>query len=293
MTIQTFADAVATLKLIYKGNSNYLFSYLDWWQQELGPDMPLASVTIERIDEGIAKLMSAPALQFKRGIGTIEGKKKRSAATINRYVGVLCTMYKLLKQSRYLPRNFVSPIVRGTKLPEGPGKTLQVCLEDVHKLIAGARLTRNLKLPALVAVGCTSGLRKGNLQSMTWDQIDLTKGLIDVPTTKNGAPVRSVLPRWALQELLRIKPAVLNGRALVFGAGNFKKSFASALKHAGLPEDWTIHSMRHIAASVLAQSGASVPTIMSVLNHKTPSMSLRYSHLNTAAIEAAVSKAWA
>jgi integrase len=61
---------------------------------------------------------------------------------------------------------------------------------------------------------------------------------------------------------------------------------------ADLPEDWTFHHCRHIAASILAQSGASVVTIMQALNHKTPLMAMRYSHLNVDSLRESIGRAW-
>lgn len=292
MTIKTFQEAVDTLRMIYRGQCRYLFPYLDWWNKELGGDRLVSSITTEDLDQGIAKLMREPAMRYWRGKGVVAASKNRTAGTVNRYIGVLATLFKLLKTARYLPRSFVSPIVHGTKLPEPPGRTLQVCLDDVHALVTGARLTRNPKLPALIAVACTTGLRKGNLQALRWKEIDLDNGFIDVQITKNGLPVRSVLPPWVVKELLRIKPTLVDKDEVVFGVKAFVKAWQSALKHAGLPEDYTFHHCRHIAASILAQSGASLPTIMQALNHRTPSMAIRYSHLNTKALEQAVQHAW-
>jgi len=112
MTIQTIADAVGVTQVLYRGRSNYLFKALDWWCQHLGPDRPLIDVTTEDVDEGIRVLMETPAFQFKRGLGVIAGQKQRSNGTINRYVGSLATMYKLLRLHRRLPRSFASPSSR-------------------------------------------------------------------------------------------------------------------------------------------------------------------------------------
>lgn len=293
MSVQTVREAVDTLKVVYKGGCRYLFPYLEWWVQELGPTTLLSKVTTEVLDEGIAKLMREPAMRYWRGRGVVPSAKLRTAGTVNRYIGVLATMFRLLKQARYLPRSFASPIVRGTKLPEPPGRTLQVSVQDVQALVNGARLTRNPKLPALIAMACTTGLRKGNLLSLKWGDVDLGLCFVDVQMTKNGSPTRSVLLPWVRTELLRIKPTLVDKDDLVFSPKVFVKSWQSALKHAGLPEDWTFHHCRHIAASILAQGGASLPVVMQALNHKTPSMALRYSHLSTKSLEDAVSKAWA
>ncbi len=294
MPIQTLSDAVAATRLLYTGRSNYLFANLDWWCKQLGPEKPLASITPEDLDAGIASLMSSPVLRFKRGVGVVEGAQRRSNGTVNKYIGALATMLKLLKLHRQLPRSFASPIVKGLKLPEGPGRTLQVTIADVHKLIDAARLTRNKKLSAFIAVAATTGLRKGSLQGLSWGQVDLKARTIDVAMTKNGTPMRSVFPVWVATELARIRPDNPEPDMPVFGTKDFRKAWEATLEYASIPgsEYWTVHHLRHIAASILAQSGASIVEVMAVLNHKSPSMSLRYSHLNTKAIEQAVTKAW-
>jgi integrase len=292
MALETIADAVGITKVLYTGRSNYLFHNLEWWRDQIGPNRPLLSITPDDIDEGIRVLMEGPALKYCKGAGIRPTTRKRSNGTINRYVGSLATMYKLLRQHRRLPRSFISPVVRDLKLPEAPGRTLTVSVSDVHRLIDAARLSNNNKFPALLAVACTTGLRKGSIQDLTWGAIDLKGRTLDVGRTKNGLPVRSVLPPWVCSELNRIRPDNPEKHWEVFGKKAFQKAWQNTLERAGLPQEWTFHSCRHIAASILAQSGASLLEVMTVLNHKTPSMSMRYAHLNTQAIEKAVSRAW-
>ena len=122
------------------------------------------------------------------------------------------TLYKVLRIHRRLPRSFVSPMVKGLRLPEDPGRTRQVTIEDVKKLVSAARLSNNRKLPAMIAVACTTGLRKGAIQAITWGDVDLKTRTIDVSRTKNGTPTRSVLPDWAAAELARIRPLILRRR---------------------------------------------------------------------------------
>lgn len=292
MTIETVADAVAAFQILYKGKDPHLMTKLGWWRDHLGPDKLFASVTPDDLDEGLRVLMDTPANTFKRGQGVVHAKKQRSNGTINKYVAALGTLYKVLKLNRRLPRTFASPVVKGLMLPLPQGKTLTVSLDDVKRLIEAAHLTRNRKLPALIAVAATTGLRKSNIQSITWNDLDLKLRTIDVKTTKNGTPTRAVIPVWVAKELSRIQPENPENHMPIFDKREFKKSLATALDMAGLPDTWTFHSLRHVAASILAQSGASLVEIMSCLNHKTPGMALRYSHLNTTALEKAVTKAW-
>jgi len=141
-------------------------------------------------------------------------------------------------------------------------------------------------------MACTTGWRVGNLQTLKWRDLDLKAGYADAQRTKNGTPHRCVLLPWVVAEVIRIKPKDASPDDLVFGKSQFGKTWKTALRLANLP-DWTFHHCRHIAASILAQSGASVPVIMSALNQKSPSMALRYSHLNTATLRENLTRAWA
>lgn len=294
MTTETISDAVGVFATLYRGKDPHVTIKLAWWCQQLGQDRPLAAITPDDIDEGLRVLIETPANTYRRGEGVVHARKQRANGTINKYVAALGSMYKLLKLHRRLPRSFASPIVKGLMLPLPQGRTLQVSIGDVQKLVHAARLSSNRKLAALVAVACTTGLRKSNIQQITWGDVDLKARTIDVRTTKNGTSTRSVLPAWAASELARIRPDSPAPDMPVFDRREFKKAWAATLDRAGIPgsEGWTFHHCRHIAASILAQSGASLPLIMQALNHKTPGMALRYSHVNTAALVTAITHAW-
>jgi integrase len=228
----------------------------------------------------------------KNGLVYIKTGLPLSPATINRYLNSLGSMYKELRRLRVTPRGFISP-TKGVERPQGgTARTLEVSLDDVKNLIAACRLSRNKKLAAITAMACTTGWRVGNLQALKWRDIDLKAGFADAQRTKNGTPHRCVLLPWVVAEVIRIKPKDASPDDLVFGKSQFGKTWKTALRLANLP-DWTFHHCRHIAASILAQSGASVPVIMSALNQKSPSMALRYSHLNTATLRENLTRAWA
>lgn len=158
---------------------------------------------------------------------------------------------------------------------EAQGRTLTVTLDDVRRLVAACRVSRNRKLAALVAMACTTGWRLGSLQGLTWGALNLKEGHADTKRTKNGYAAPDALAAMG-RELRRIKPELAQPGDVVFGTANFDKAWENAIRRADLPLDWTFHHCRHIAASILAQSGASVVTIMQALNHKTPMMAMRY-----------------
>lgn len=288
LTFQAAADAACAL---YRGRDAAFSQRIAFWSHRLG-DRELSTITNADVEDGIDVLANKPRERFIKGKGMVQLGGTISGSTVNRYVAALGTMFKLLKVARRLPRGFITPTQRVGRLPEGEGRTLTVSVDDVKRLIAAARVSRNKKLAAIIAVACTSGLRLGALQAIKWGDIDLKARMIDVARTKNGRPTRSMLPPWAVAELQRIRPDNAPDTMLVFGTASFRKAWENALADAGLPADWTFHHCRHIAASILAQSGASLPVIMQALNHRTPMMAMRYSHVNTKALDAAVSSAW-
>jgi integrase len=203
MTIETTADAFGAAKPLYRGRDPHLFKKWDWWLAKLGPERSFLSITTDDVDAGIRVLIETPANRWSsKGDGAVvPASKQRCNGTINRYIASLMTLHKLLRVHRRLPRSFVSPIVKGLLLPEKPGRTLQVTIADVHRLVSAARLSANRKLPALISVACTTGLRKGSLQLIAWGDVDLKSRTIDVGRTKNGTPTRAMLPHWAASEL--------------------------------------------------------------------------------------------
>ncbi|GAB7007849.1 hypothetical protein JCM18899A_53260 [Nocardioides sp. AN3] len=80
---------------------------------------------------------------------------------------------------------------------------------------------------------------------------------------------------------LHLAHSSLWGRATTFASdGQVRKKgygFREARRIAGR-EDLTIHDLRHTAASMAGEEGASLAELMHRLGHSTPSMALLYQH---------------
>ena len=285
--------AIATMSAKKADNGGHALR-VRFWVSQFG-QVPAAEVTPEMVADGIDALLKTNKVLLQRtreGLVRIDSGKPLAPSSINRYVSTLGTVFKQARAMRLTPRGHVSPTLHAERLPESPGRTVSITIPEVHQLINACRLSRNRKLAAMVAVACTTGLRRGSIQELTWGRTNLDEGWLDIPTTKNGTPMRSPLLPWVVKELKAIKPTTVPPDHPVFGNKSVKRALATAMKLADLPENWTFHHLRHISASVLAQSGASTVQIMAVLNHKTPSMALRYSHLNASSQRAALAAAW-
>lgn len=293
LAFATLADAVVAA---YTGRDAAFANRLGYWIAFFG-DRPVTSLTTDDVEDGVDALVKRgqhKVMSWGRGkpAEVRATGKPLAPSTVNRYLSTLGTAFKDMKRLRLLPRGFVNPMRGVGRMGEGEGRTVTVTVDDVKRLVAACRVSRNRRLAALVAMACTTGWRLGSLQALRWQDVDLKAGLADTLRTKNGTPHRAPLLPWVVEELKRMKPELAQPGDRVFEQRNFKRAWVSALKLADLPQDWTFHHCRHIAASILAQSGASVVTIMQALNHKTPLMAMRYSHLNVDSLRESIGRAW-
>jgi len=290
----SFSDMALAIVASYSGRDPSFAARVDYWVSFFS-HKDISTITTDDVDDGIDALVrrgKIKVLTTDQGVTKTLTGQPLSPATVNRYVACLGTVFKELKRKRLLPRGFASPMRGVSRMEESAGRTLSVAIEDVKRLVAACRASRNRKLAALVAMACTTGWRKGTLQSLAWGQINLSDLYADTPRTKNGMAHRIPILPWVAQELARIKPMLASDKDLVFGETNFSRAWHNAVKLADLPSEWTFHHCRHIAASILAQSGASIVTIMQALNHKTPLMAVKYSHLNTHSLRESLGRAW-
>ena len=168
-------------------------------------------------------------------------------------------------------------IFRGSLL-KGVTKRLRYLRPDeIQRLISNC--SDHLKPIVIVAVH--KGMRKGEILSLRWDQVDFEKGIITLTDTKNDQ--RRYVPmdetvRSTLREMERKNDYIFCGlkprRPLVW----IELSFRKVLEKSGI-EDFKIHDLRHTFASNLVMSGVDLVTVKELLGNKTIEMTLRYSHL--------------
>lgn len=140
---------------------------------------------------------------------------------------------------------------------------------------------------ALIVTAIMTGLRMGELRSLTWTNVDLEVGILRVrksqARTVAGAPkteagFRNVpLNGLVLDELRRQRAVIPDFCELVFpnqhlGAfdqGNIRtRVLHRALDHAGLRRV-TFHSLRHAAASLLIHAGVGDKAVQTIMGHSS------------------------
>jgi integrase len=107
--------------------------------------------------------------------------------------------------------------------------------------------------------------------------------------TKNGK--RRVVPLTdTLREALQALPRPLDPQAEVFpalSADAVTIAFRRLTRDLGIP-NLRFHDLRHDVASTLTMAGVPQRTVMEILGHKDPRMTLRYQHLTPAHLREAM-----
>lgn len=167
--------------------------------------------------------------------------------------------------------------------PEKLADLLSALNED-HDIIAA-----NFMRLALV-----TGMRRGELFKLMWDDIDFEKGFIHIRHDPKGGKNQTIPLNQAARDILENHPRD-NNSAFVFpgrGGGQrveMRRPIDRIRKAAGLPKDFRpLHGLRHTFASMLASSGeVDLYTLQKLLTHKTSAMTQRYAHLRDEALRRA------
>lgn len=157
---------------------------------------------------------------------------------------------------------------------------------------AKATVNRELALlKPIASVALNTGMRQGEILDLNRSDIDLTGGIITVRNTKNNE--RGFIPMNALArnifESLKTnrspgrKPGSRydfpNPRGRKIRGTSVTHIFGKTVKSAGIA-DFRFHDSRHTFAAHPVMAGADITTVKELPGHKTPEMTLRYSHLS-------------
>ena len=154
-----------------------------------------------------------------------------------------------------------------------------LCKEECQALVNAC----SSHLKPIVITALNTGMRRGEILSLKWENVDLKHGFILLDKTKNGErreiPINDTL-RAALTGIQRRLdvPYVFYGPSTALPYGDIKNSFNGACRRAGI-RDFHFHDLRHTFASHLVMAGIDIATVRELLGHKTLTMTLRYAHL--------------
>ena len=151
------------------------------------------------------------------------------------------------------------------------------------------------ELRRMVDFALHTGLRRAEITSLEWQDVDFTRKIIlvqnkDTFRTKSGKD-RQILMSNRVEELLRSSPDKHSpGRVFKHDYWIFGKRFRAAVIRSGLPAKTSIHTLRHTFASHLVMQGVDLRSIKELLGHSDISVTMIYSHLSPEHLSGVIEK---
>lgn len=275
--------------------------------------------TVRRVKTAFPDLLTRSMLDITPWVlekwRTEQKKAGKAATTVNREMNALKGVITKAVEWDYLPYH---PIPRGkvkAEKTDDQGKVRYLSREEEARLRAalddrdrklkveranantwrqdrGYELFRDLwaspfadYLKPMVLLALNTGMRRGELFKLTWQNVDLSRCTLTVEgkTAKSkktrhvplNAEALLILKRWHEQA---------TGTQLVFPNAegkqldNVQTSWENLMRNAKI-KAFRFHDLRHSFASKLAMAGVDLNTIRELLGHSDIKMTLRYSHL--------------
>ena len=197
-------------------------------------------------------------------------------ATINREIICLSAISREAVKRDHVVKN----PVRGVKLLKEDNKIVRYLSDDEERRLMAA-CTPNLK--PIVVFALNTGMRKGEILNLEWDDVDLEQRLIRVRNTKSKRtryiPINTTL-KTVLAGLAKYEgcPHVFTNPDTRTRWCDQKIAWRYTIRRAKVTK-FRFHDLRHTFASRLVQAGVPLQAVQELLGHATIEMTMRYAHL--------------
>ncbi|CAB1368374.1 site-specific integrase [Denitratisoma oestradiolicum] len=302
--------------------STTLFKLIERYAQDVAPTKRGAEIEILRLKTLQGDEICKYKLSALTPLVVAEWRDRRldagcAGSTVNRELNILSAVFNWArKELMFAIQNPVSGIRRP---PTGPGRDRRLEAGEEGRLLAALedhagdferedgkkyrQGSRNHWIKPLVLLAIETAMRRGELLSLTWPNVDLKRRIAHLPLTKNGESRTVPLSSRAvtiLSELKRAQEDKKKGASRVVTlreqekspvgddqaegikvfpvtANALKLAFERAVRRAGL-DNFRFHDLRHEGTSRLAEKLPNVIELAAVTGHKDLRMLKRYYH---------------
>jgi len=172
------------------------------------------------------------------------------------------------------------------QLPEvHNNKTEDLAQDQLQKLMIAIDKSEDFVAANMMRIALFTGLRRGEMFKLKWDDIDFHNGFISLRDPKGKEPQKIPLNDSA-RSVFESMPRHKSWFVFTMNNGEqFKTDLRRRLNRirdaAGIPKNFrALHGLRHVYASMIASSGqVDMYTLQKLLTHKSPQMTQRYAHL--------------
>ena len=203
-------------------------------------------------------------------------------ATVNRELSTLRHLFNLAKRwKKFFGDNPVS--VFGLLREDNLRKRVLSLNEEARLLECSAQHLKPIIMTALY-----TGLRKSEILSLVWENVDFNNNIIIIPSFNNKSkkektvPLSSILRKLLLE--LKLKNSSVSEYVFLDDKGNniksIKTAFGNACRRADIKE-LVFHDLRHTVGTRMLESGVGIVEISEILGHSSIELTRkRYLHPN-------------
>ena len=213
----------------------------------------------------------------------------RSPSSVNRELELLSRIYSLAIERSEVDTN---PFKGVKKLAANNVLTRYLTSEEEDRLLS-VLTGRRAHLRPIVLMALHTGMRRGEMLSLRWEQVDFNREAIQLLWTKSGkarsVPMNSVLREviWELRETSGGSEYVFPNSITSMPLKDIKNAFRAAMKDAKI-EGFRFHDLRHTAGTRMADAGVPITAIADILGHADVRTTMRYAHATEEAKRRAV-----
>ena len=260
VSLQTCYDSYVSLRVLRpstrKGYDRVILKYcIDWLERDL------PSLT----DDEILKKY-------------VEIREKSGSAQAALAVRVLKALYAYAIARFQIPERNIGRILRVAGITLTPiRKTRHIQKNDLpkwYKAVSSQSKTRQERTARdIFLLGLFTGLRKTEIMSLKWEDIDLRSRILTARNTKNHRDHSLPLPDFLVRLLRERKPDtgkspyVFPGKDLTVRIRDIDDSRFRVIDESGIK--FTIHDLRRTFATIAAEMGIPPYLLKKLLNHKS------------------------
>jgi integrase len=202
---------------------------------------------------------------------------------VNRELACLKTMFNKVVEWGKLEDN---PLRAVKKFKENAARERILSVDEARRLIENAAPA----LRPVLIIALHTGMRRNEILSLKWSNVDLTRGYIFIEDSKSGKsrkiPVSSAVME-AFMGLSHEAEFVFYNPEMKSNVKDIKTAFKAACRRAKKdPNDekdpgivgLRLHDLRHTAASKMIKAGVDLLTVSKILGHASIQMTMRYAH---------------
>lgn len=183
--------------------------------------------------------------------------------SVKRYLMIFHHLYEIARDEWALPITNpldkvtlnVTPNKRDRRLQDG----------ELEMIVSETRKRKNPIVLPVILWAIETGMRRGEILSMKWKDIDLRQRVVLIPETKNGTARKIPLTSKAVEILEGLDPT--EDRVFPITMEAFKMTWRRILDKTGI-QGLTFHDLRHEAVSSFFEKGLNTPEVASISGHK-------------------------